>query len=655
MSIRLRSLALITLLFACSYPPTTYGKEFECRYIPELFKFYLKSHYSLPNLDDKTKSRAIEQYIKSLDPSKTFFLDGEVAKIKADLNQLYTTMPSGDCGALDRVQALLVSRTKENEEFLRKFLGNDYKVDENTEIVINPDKRGYAKTAEERLELLKKFVHFEVFNLLSTDMKLADAKKQLVSRYERATRRVSATKPVELMTDFMESFAQGLDPHSSFFSKDELEEFQIDMQLSLEGIGASLTSQDGYTVIEELMPGGAADRIKVLRPKDKITAVAQGDAKPVSVIDMDLKDVVKLIRGKKGTTVKLTILRQTEKTETFEVAIVRDKIDIKERAAKLSYETREVGGKKLKIGILELPSFYGGQGKDERSSYRDVKELVEKAAKEKVDGLVLDLSRNTGGLLDDAVKISGLFVKKGGVVATQDTQRAIEVLADQDDSVAYSGPLVIHTSRTSASASEILAGSLKDYKRAVVVGNDHTFGKGSVQVVSRLPLDLGAMKVTMGMYFLPGGQSTQHVGVNSDIVLPFLINTDEYAEKALDYSLPPNSIKPFLSADVNSTKPGEAWKPVDEKLLAKLRDASKLRVSKNQKFIELQKEYEEGQKNKGIVRLADIRKKNADDKKNGKNKKDDGKTAAQRWKEIEAPFLQESVNVVVDLIQAQQS
>lgn len=643
------------------FPHDARSASLQCIHLPQLFEFYLRHHYSMKTMTETIKERTVEQFIKNMDPSKTMFLDADVAKLRKELPTVFQGAPSGNCTALEAASKLMVQRSKENEDFVRKFVNTNYKLDETSEFTLDPKKRPFSKTSDEKNQVLTKIVHFRMLNYLQSKLKMEEAKQHLVHSYELVTKRLKERKAEDMIANYAEAFALALDPHSSFLSRDSLEDFNIHMQLSLEGIGASLTSQDGLTVIEELIPGGGAERSKLLRTKDKILAVAQEGAKPVSIIDMDLREVVKLIRGKKGTKVKLTILRQGAKSETFDVTIVRDKIDIKEQAAKISYEKQTAGGKTLKIAIIELPSFYGGGGKGSRSCSADVKRLLEEARKEKVDGVVLNLSRNGGGLLEEAVKISGLFIRKGGVVATKDSDTKVQVLADEDDDVAYNGPLVVLTSRLSASASEILAGALKDYKRAIIVGGDHTFGKGTVQVISTLPLELGAMKVTTGMFFIPGGKSTQQVGVESDIKLPSVLNTDEIGEGALDYSLPPQSVPTFVSSEANSSEAGRKWEPVDSGTIRKLADKSADRVNKDAKFAEIRKNIEEAKKNQGVIKLAEIRKKK--DEKDKKKKKDGGKEKDAKDaidplddtanpKELDMPYVKEAVNVMSDWLSA---
>jgi carboxyl-terminal processing protease len=663
----------------------------KCIHLPQLMDYFFRAHYARKSLSDSIRTNTVEQLVKNMDPSKTIFLEEDVTALKKSLSGLFPSIQRGDCRPLDSAYSLLIQRSKESEDYVRGLLGKSYSLDESAEVVIDSEKRKFPKTQAEKQSLLKGLVHFQISNYLLSGTKLQQAKEQLIHRYELVTKRLRERQVEGPVNGFAEAFAGALDPHSTYMSADHFEDFQIQMNLSLEGIGASLSSEDGFTVIDDTIPGGGAERSGLLKPKDKIIAVAQEGGKAVPVMDMDLRDVVKLIRGKKGSRVTLTILRQAEKTETFDVTITRDKIDIKDQAAKISYETRKVSDssgtpgvmKTRKIAVIDLPSFYGGS-KGGRSCSADVRQLLEEAKKEKVDGVVLNLTRNGGGLLDEAVKISGLFIQRGAVVATRDTADNTQILDDQDDSVVWKGPLVVLISRMSASASEILAGALQDYKRALVVGSDHTFGKGSVQAVVYLPPGLGAMKVTTGMFFLPGGRSTQHAGVTADVVLPPVYALDSVGEKTLDYSLPPQTIPGFLSREVNSSSPEGAWLGVDSKVVPILAAKSRERVAKDAKFAEIKKELDEAAKNGGSVKLAELRKKTAAEKLKEKmkekskenqsekqlqssggqvelvglagaakpdqkqNQKSTRRDREERIKETEAPLINEAVNILAD-------
>ncbi|MCE5264509.1 MAG: PDZ domain-containing protein [Deltaproteobacteria bacterium] len=653
---------VLGLLLILLLPVSSTAASLTCGRLPVLMEKFLANHYAMRDLTGEIKTHTIDQMIKGLDPSRTLLYESDLERLKPVLQGLFATMQAGDCATLQQVYDMLVARARENEAIVKKILGPDYRLDETVELNIDVNKRPYVKTAAEKHELLRKIVQFQIQNALLAGIDREEAKKQQIHRYELQTKRLVERKPDKLITGMAEAFALALDPHSGYLSPENVEDFQIQMQLSLEGIGAALSSDNGFAVIEELIPGGGAERSGLLKPKDKIIAVAQKGEKPVNVIDMDLRDVIKMIRGKKGTQVTLTILRQAEQTERFDVTITRDKINIKEQEAKITYQTRTANGRQYQFGVIDLPSFYGDE-KAKKSSSEDVKKLLADARRRNVDGIVLDLSRNGGGLLGEAVRLTGLFLGDGGIVATKDSRGQVTILANgsvasgaevnkadvipfraEDPRALYTGPLAVLTSRMSASASEIVAGALKDYRRAVIIGSDHTFGKGSVQELTPLPLGLGGMKVTTALYFLPGGKSTQKMGVEADVRLPNWFALEEIGEVELDYPLPVQAIAPFMGAPGNSAP---TWKPLDQPMLAELAAKSRARVAKDPKFVEIIKNNQEAAAKKGIVRLADLRK---DMEKEGGGKKETAAELRKKAREQSAPFVNEGVNVVLDMV-----
>lgn len=653
-------LGLIIILLL---PLISQAENLTCNRFPMLMGKFYAYHFSMKKMTGDVKTHAVDQMLKRLDPSKTLLYESDLEILKPLLREMFANSQDSNCTSLKPVYDLLVTRARENESIVKKILGPDFRPDETAKLNINIDKRPYSKTVTEKQALLRKIVQFQIENYLLSGLDLATAKKQQIHSYELQTKRIVEQNPSQLITTSAESFAVALDPHTSYLSSKNLEDLQIQMQLSLEGIGAVLKGDNGFTVIEELIPGGGAERSGMLKVKDKIIAVTQEGEKPVNVIDMDLRDVVTMIRGKKGTKVTLTILRQNKSTERFNITITRDKIDMKEQEAKISYETRTEGNRKYTFGIIDLPSFYGGvQGG--KSSSEDVKKLLAEARTQRVDGIVLNLSRNGGGLLDEAVRIAGLFIGKGGIVATEDSKGKVKILANgssssliegwqrkvisfpaEDSKELYSGPLVVLTSRLSASASEIVAGALKDYRRAVIAGSDHTFGKGSVQSLIPLPRELGGMKVTTALYFLPGGKSTQKTGVAADVKLPGFFATEDLGEAELDYPLPAQSIAPFLNS---RDKISPHWKPVDQRLISELVSKSQARVAKNAKFAEIIKNNKEAAEKKGIIQLADFRK--MIEKEGGNKENETLLEQKQKILDQYAPFVNESVNILLDMI-----
>ncbi len=651
------------ILMMILLPFTLPAAELTCSRLPTLMKAYHAKHYAMKSNTPEIRKQAVDQMIKRLDSSKTMLYESDLAYLKPYLMDVFVSAERGNCASLKPVYNLLVARAQENEAIVKKLLGPDFRPDKKVALIINADKRPYSKTIADKQTLLKKIVQFQIENARLSGIDMAEAKKQQIHRYELQTKRVVEQNPAQLITTSAEAFATALDPHTSYLSPKNLEDLQISMKLSLEGIGAVLSSDTGFTVIEELVPGGGAEKSGMLKPKDKIIAVAQEGERPVNVIDMDLRDVVSMIRGKKGTRVTLTILRNGEHKDRFEVTIVREKVDMKEQEAKITYDIRTVNGRQYRFGVIDLPSFYGGE-KNDKSSYEDVKRLLAEAKQQRVDGIVLNLLRNGGGLLDEAVRLAGLFIGKGGIVAVKDGDGRVTILANgsgatgsengkreiiklpkEDPRALYMGPLVVLTSRVSASASEIVAGALKDYRRAVIVGSDHTYGKGSVQALLPLPWDLGAMKVTTGLYFLPGGQSTQKTGVAADVNLPGWFALEDIGEESLDYALPAQAIAPFISAQSHGAP---HWNPVDPPLISTLVSKSKVRVAKDAKFAKIIKDNKEAADRKGIIQLEDYRK--TMKKENGGKEKETPAEQRKKAKEQYAPFVKESINILLDMV-----
>lgn len=646
-----------------------------CSMIPTLTQFLLRYHVSIHSASDDLDQKAADQMIKRLDPSKVLLLQSDVDELKPKFFKFLKSMKdSPDCKELDAVHDLLVKRSQEQLDYAKQALGADYKLDENVELQLDPEKRSFPKNIDESRKHQLTQIHFQVSNYLlafqesagkkkgvkeaPTAKDMQKAKDQLIHRYELSVKRMQELKKSDVYNYMVNSFAGAMDPHSNYLSPEDTEDFRINMNLSLEGIGASLSNEDGYTVIQELIPGGAAMRSAKLAPKDKIIAVSGKNGEMENVIDEDLKDVVHKIRGPAGTQVKLTILREKPEVTRFTLALVRSKVQLEDEAAKVEFyemkpegkgwkevpstETKKASKGSRKLARIELPGFYGGQGRNARTSYKDMAAAVDKAVKGGAEGVILDLSQNSGGLLEEAVRIAGLFIARGNVVATKDASGEVQMLDDIDSRVQFPGPMVVMISRLSASASEIVAGALQDYKRAVIVGGDRTYGKGSVQAVIPLQNDFGIMKVTTGLFFIPGGNSTQHRGVTADVSWPNPFNTSDIGENHLDNSLPPDSIPAFLSAEAND---GNKWDPVTPAEIDHLKSASAERVSKNKELQEVKVETQKIEDRKGIVKLADLRKEEGDNKK--KNKDKAPKLVA---KERNKPQIDEALNVLADFV-----
>ncbi len=625
-----------------------------CKYVPPIQEGYLNQHIKHKKITADLEKRVVDQILKRLDPLKVYLLKKDEDKIKKMYSGIFKKTQNAECSPIYNANAYAIKKIEERVEFVRKFLGKNYKFSKNVKIVLDADERKRFKTTKEMNAFHQKYIHFQISNYLMSDTKLDEAKKNVVKNYERILKKLKKETEQDHLSEYLDAFAHSLDPHSTFFSADALENFRIQMSLSLEGIGATLSWKDGFTVVESLVPGGAADKSGKIKSKDKIVAVRQaGSKKAENVIEMELNDVVKKIRGKKGTKVFLSILRKEKgETKRMEIKLIRDKISLEDEAAKITYHKKKAGKETKLIGLINLPSFYADGMRNGRSAAKDVKRLLKEAKKKNVDGIVFDLSSNGGGSLDDAVKIGGLFLKTGNIVKQSfpDPARPAMALADVDATVDYSGPLVILISRASASASEIVSGALKDYGRAVVVGGDHTFGKGTVQSVRDLPKGLGALKVTVGMFFTAGGYSTQHRGVDADVILPSVFSNEDIGEKTYDYSLPPKKLPSFVSSDAFVHDGPSKWQIIDKKTVGSLQAASKIRVNSSEKFKEIKDEIKKSKERGKTLNLAEVMKEKSEKK---DEKADSDKILSKKEKEkkyFERADVDEALNIALDLV-----
>ncbi len=544
---------------------------------PMMFTMRL-AHYGGEEVGEAALERVVDVYAEALDPGRVLLLEEDVDRLRGSLLlDLLTDRP--DCSALSALDERVKTRARADASLARTFLGEGYALDETATLEADADARGFARTEAERVARVKTMLHFQVAVHLRAKRPLEEATRRVREQYARTAERLSS-RSEQAPERFVKAFALSLDPHTAYLSHDDLVDFEISMNLSLEGIGAVLRWDDGYTIVRSVVAGGAADKEGTLAPGDRILAVAQGEEEPVDVVGTDLTDVVKLIRGEKGTTVVLTIARG--QGAPFDLRLLREKIDVGEQAANLRMVEREVDGETLKVGVIELSAFYGSE--QGRTASDDVHALLDQAHEEGADAMVLDLSSNGGGLLQEAVEVTGLFLAEGPVVATESPSNLV-ILSDEDATTVWTGPLVVLVSEMSASASEIAAGTLQGYGRAVVVGGESTFGKGSVQLMSGLPGDLGALKLTTAMYFLPSGQSVQGTGVRSQVLLPSVLAGLDLREADLPYALPPVSREPFPSERVRD--PSHPWQVVSEARVKALAERSRARVGEDESLQEV--------------------------------------------------------------------
>ncbi len=548
-----------------------------------------EGHYTHQALNDDVSRKFLRSYLDLLDFSHLFFTQADVDA----LTTKYATALDDDVllGNLtpayeifDLYQKRVEDRVAKIKELLKQPM--DFKTDGS--IDLSRQKAPWPKDNAEADELWRGRIANELLQEKLSEHPIEPGPQLVARRYDRLLRNLHEEDKDEQVKLFLDALAQTYDPHSEYLSKADLKNFSINMGLSLVGIGAMLRSEDGYAKIESLVPGGPAQVDGRLKVGDRITAVAQGQAAFSDVRDMRLDKVVEQIRGKKGTHVRLLVIpadaADPSKRKTIE--IVRDEIKLKDQEARADIIIKkDENGNAVKLGWITLPSFYADMDKHQKSTTRDVRALLKRLRKEDIAGLVVDLRRNGGGSLEEAISLTGLFLKSGPIVQTKGSNGSIIVSNDPDPGIAYAGPLVVLTSRQSASASEIFAAALQDYGRAVIVGDKNTFGKGTVQTILEIgrftsllgsrSQDDGALKLTIQKFYRVAGGSTQLHGVASDIVLPTLSDLPEFGESALKNVLPYDEV-----AKAKYTK----WSDSHPLFIDELKRRSAIRVQNTPEF-----------------------------------------------------------------------
>ena len=511
-----------------------------------------EGHYTRQRLNEDVSKKFLQTYLEMLDFSHLFFTQKDVD----ELNAKYGNSIAGDVllGTLKpayEIYGLYTKRVDDRVAKIKELLKQPIDFTSDTSIELSRQKSPWPKDEAEADQLWRGRIANELLQERLSEHPIEPPPQLVGRRYDRLARNVHEQDKNEQMKLFLDSLAQTYDPHSEYLSKADMKNFSINMGLSLVGIGAMLRSEDGYAKIENLVPGGPAQVDGRLKVGDRITAVAQGQNEFVDVREMRLDKVVEMIRGKKGTRVRLLVIPAdvTDPSHRKNVELVRDEIKLKDQEARADIIIRkDENGDPIKLGWLTLPSFYADMDKHQKSTTRDVLALLKRLKKENIAGLVVDLRRNGGGSLEEALSLTGLFLKSGPIVQTKDYNGSIRISSNPDPGIAYSGPMVVLISRQSASASEIFAAALQDYGRAVIAGDKNTFGKGTVQTI--LPIgrfasllgsasdEDGALKLTIQKFYRVAGGSTQLHGVASDIVLPSLSDLPEFGEGALKNPLP---------------------------------------------------------------------------------------------------------------------
>lgn len=530
----------------------------------DVFTALQQNHYSGKQMDLALSSDVYDRYFKDLDPARLYFYAADIQEFEPLRPVLGLQLMQGDSQSGFDIYNRFQKRNLERLEYLLTLLRDeafqfDFEADEFMES--DRSEAPWVQTAEEMDRLWHQRLKSAMISLKLADKSEEEAREILIKRYENQKSRLEQTNNEDVFERYTNALAHEFDPHSQYLSPRNQENFQINMSLSLEGIGAVLQVEDEYTKIVRLVPAGPADKSGQLRPSDLIVGVGQGEEGALEdVVGWRLDEVVNLIRGPQSSVVRLQIIPadSIDRSARRIVTIVRDKVRLEEQAAQKRIIDTERNGQPYRLGVIEIPAFYidfaGLQAGDPeyKSTTRDVERLITQLKEQNIDGLIVDLRNNGGGSLREANELTGLFISRGPTVQIRDASGRVDILGDFDPKVAWNGPLLVMVNRLSASASEIFAGAIQDYNRGIVVGG-RTFGKGTVQTL--LPLDHGQLKLTHAKFYRISGESTQHKGVVPHIVFPTLMDEQEIGESALEGALPWDQVHPVRHGRFPSLTP----------------------------------------------------------------------------------------------------
>ena len=512
-----------------------------------------RAHISQKNVNNESSIRILDSFIESLDSFKMYFLEDDITYFQRYRYKIDDTLKSGDLDPVFDMFSIYRLRVQQRLSYSIDLINsiNSFEDDENYQI--RAKKKKWSKTNDTLDIQWRKKTKNDLLSLVLAGQELETAKDTLKKRYQRFLNRVNEYKEEDVINIFLNSYMNVLDPHSNYLTPSQAEEYEIQTRLSYEGIGARLQNNEDFIEIVNIIPGGPAEKNGLLKPLDKIIGIYDVNDLVIDVIGWDLNDVVKLIRGPKGSTVKLKILPTSSDADSnpYDLSLIRDAVTLEEQAASSYIKTLDIDNKQFHIGVITVPSFYQDfaarrQGEiNYKSTASDVKNIVVELEEIGIDAIIMDLRGNSGGLLDEATALTGLFIDNGPIVQLKDMDENIEIIDDPYPGMIYNGPMVIMIDRYSASASEIFAAAIQDYQRGIVIGQK-TFGKGTVQ--NLYPLDrysrytskkgFGQLTLTIAKYYRVTGSGTQNKGVIPDIELPSFINEDKIGEATKANTLP---------------------------------------------------------------------------------------------------------------------
>ncbi|GAB3253664.1 carboxy terminal-processing peptidase [Larkinella harenae] len=572
-------------------------------------------HYRKVRLNDSLSSVVFENYLKELDGNKAYFLASDISSFEKYRNNIDDQLINGELTAAYDIYNVFRKRYQERNKFVQENFVKPFDFTADETFNTDREKASWPKNLEEQNDLWRKLLKNQSLELKLTGKADTSVVNSMKTRYKNLDRYMSRIKAEDVFQIYMNSFAESLDPHTNYMSPRSADRFNQEMSASLEGIGALLQEDGDYIKISDIVPGGPAFKSKLLSKGDKIVGVAQGEGHMVNIVGYQVDDAVKLIKGPKGTTVRLQIqpIQAIAGAPPKEIRLVREKIKLEEQRAKKEVIEITQNQKNYKLGVITIPVFYrdfeGARKREEgfASTTGDVQRFLNELKAEKVDGVVVDLRDNGGGSLTEAITLTGLFISRGPVVQVKEATGDVEVQTDPDPSVLYDGPLAVLVNRFSASASEIFAAAIQDYKRGIIIGSQ-TYGKGTVQTMVDLntwlkePEKVGQVKMTIAKFYRINGSSTQHKGVTPDIELPSAFSAEEYGESSQPSALPWDQIA--------STR-FETTRNLDDKLITKLRDRYEQRVKSDSDLKQLIADFAELKraKEKTVVSLQESKRK----------------------------------------------
>jgi len=645
-------------------PETKFSKE--AMVVTNILEKY---HYRRIKLTDSLSSVIFGNYLKSLDPNRMYFLQSDVNRFEPYRYKIDDFLKSGQLEVPFEIFNTFKKRFMERMVHIDRILEGkfDFTIDEYYQS--DRSKEAWASDVSELNQIWRKTIKSQTLNLKLAGKELGEALGVLNKRYARYKKAIGQYTNGDVFQQFMNAYSTAYDPHTNYFLPISSENLMIDITKSLEGIGARLGTDGDYTIIASLVAGGPAFKSNQLHEKDRIVGVAQGeDGKFVDIIGWRITDVVQLIRGPKGTIVRLQIILASESLTSLPVVVklTRDKIKLEDEKVTSKVIPFMDNGDSYNLGVITIPSFYldfeayRKRQKDYNSTSRDVRAILEEFKDSEVDGVLIDLRRNGGGALQEAIELTGLFIKDGPVVQVKDNNGDLELYKDPDPKIVYEGPLAVLINRFSASASEIFTGAIQDYKRGVIIG-EQSYGKGTVQNPSvylkryiKDEEDVGILKVTFAKYYRINGSSTQNLGVTPDIELPSAYSADIFGESSRPSSLPWDEIK---SANYNSTD------DVDNKLVAKLLSEYNQRLKTDPELQNLIDEINESKANRSkiLYSLQEVKRKEeidaAENRRKARNKipevsvnPESKETRTNTILDLDDPYLKEGIMILAEII-----